>query len=332
MNNILFIGPYRQRDINGITSIALAHNIINGSANRVKLRPLYINGKYSVSKIDKVLHDHEQTPIHTFDTVVQHVPIQQASIINAVNRNILIPINTIDLVDDIDQHLAKFDAILVDNKYDSIRLSQAYPSIQKNIKHIDYAFSVSSKESGTFDLGLINSSEKLYTICDYKLNIRTIYDIIVSFIANLRSKNMSLVLFTTDITAQEKNELESFILQSYKLLGMQHTINRVVVAPITSDLNNIYSAHRSANVFIDAIDYGSNSIHTKIINDLNNSIIKIDPEYVFSLTDGYNNISKNGSLKLSAQAINYGIKKYIENKSTEQNTLLFKTHHINKYI
>jgi hypothetical protein len=334
MNHTLFIGPYRQRDLNGIWSRALAHNIINGTSNNVQLRPFFIDRKYAIDTIDDVLCSKEKNTIQAFDTVVQHVPIEQACAIDAVKNNVLIPIISPDILGKSEaESLSKFSSILVDNKNDSTRLSQAYPLMQKSIKHMDYAFSVTTPSSTSFNVGLLdNVSTKLYMVCSYRLNSRMVYDTIVSFIANLRSKDMILVLFALDISVTEKNELEKFIQDTYKAMNIGHTINRVVVAPITSDLNNINTAHRSGNVFIDIADYGSTTINNKLASAFNNTILKIIPEYQFSLTNHSNNISDTGSLKISSESINTAIKKYIQSKNVSNQTILFKTHHINKYI
>lgn len=331
-NNILFIGPYRQRDINGLWSTALAHNIIS-STNSIKLRPIFIDSKYAIQKIDTLLIDHEQTQLDNIDTVIQHVPIEQASVIDAAKKNILIPIISSDIVEKhhISQ-LAKFDAILIDNKYDSIRMSQSYPVLQKLYKNIDYVFEVNSTTPAVFNLGLFNHSKKLYMVCDYRLNIRTIYDVIVSFVANIKSKDIALILFLLDISPQEKTDLETFIKETYRAMNLPYTIGRVIIAPITSDLNNIYAAHKSGDVFIDAIDYGSNSINNKLADSLKKQTLKIDSEYIFGLLDSSNHISHKGSIKLSSQTINNGIKRYMETLNPINATSLFKTQHINKYI
>lgn len=331
-NNILFIGPYRQRDINGLWSKALAHNIIQSSSN-VQLRPIFIDTKYKVNNIDKVLIDHEQTRLDSITTVVQHVPIEQASVINAVEKNILIPIISSNLVDKHHvEQLTKFNALFIDNKYDAIRVSQSYPILQKITKNIDYVFEIDSTTAAAFNIGLFNHSKKLYMVCDYRLNMRTIYDIIVSFVANIKSRDIALILFMLDISSAEKTELENFIQETYKNMDVPYTIGRVIVAPITSDLNNVCAAHKSGDVFIDAADYGSNSINTKIAESLNKQILKVDTEYVFGLVDNSNRISHKGSVKLSSQAINNSIKRYTETLNPVNATSLFKTQHINKYI
>ena len=228
--------------------------------------------------------------------------------------------------------ILRFDGILVDNKPDTIRISQAYPSLQKLIKNIDYVFDLDSSYKAGFNIGLLNNSEKLYMVCSLKTNSRVVYDTIVSFIGNIRSRDIVLVLFTLDISPSEKAELERFIKEAYNSMGINYSINRIIIAPITSDLNNIYAAHKSGDIFIDAIDYGSNSINLKIVNSLKKNIIKIDPDYIFSLTDASNKINHTGSLKISSQAINNSIKRYLESQQINNTTSLFKTHHINKYL
>lgn len=333
MNNILYIGPYRQRDMNGIWSKTLAHNIINGTSNNVLLRPIFLEPKSSIKELDPVLTKAERTKLDHIDTVVQHVPLSQAVVIDAVKKNILIPIVGPDLLSkNIAERLNKFDAILVDNKQDAVRLSSGYPFLQKNIHNINYAFSINSSSSAKFDIELFHGSTKLYTLIDFKLNMRSVYDIIVSFIANIRSKNIVLVLFALDISPSEKSQLEGFIEETYKSMGIDYTVSRVMIAPITSDLNNICAAHRSGDVLIDAIDYGSNSINIALANSLGKSVLKIDTSYHFSLTSSSNKISHYGSFKLSSDIVNVSIKNYIENKNLTHSTSLFKTHNINKYI
>lgn len=332
MSNILFVGPYRQRNIDGIWSRALIHNIISDKNHSVQIRPIFIDNKCAIENTDTILKTYENNRIQNFDTVIQHTTLDSASPIHAIKKNVLIPIVTSNIVSNSKDHLSKFDSIVIDNKHDSVRLLTAYPFMQKMVKNIDYMFTVEQSVNGSFNTGLLETSEKLYTILNYRLNIRTIYDIVVSFIANIKSKNVALILYTLDITSSEKTELENFIQETYKSMGVLHTISKVMVAPITSDLTNIYIAHKSGDVFIDAVDYGSNSINIKIAAGLNKPIIKIDPDYGFSLTDSGNLISANGSYKLSSQSINSSIRKYIENKITTNNSSLFKTTHISKCI
>ena len=333
MNNILYIGPYRQRDINGLWSTALIQNMLSSQANNLALRPIFLDSRYAIRIIDEPLSRQENIKLSKIDTVIQHVPLDQARVIDSVSRNILIPIISTNLIpkDTVDKIL-RFDGILVDNKPDNIRLCQAYPSLQKLIKNIDYAFDIDSSYKAGFNIGLLNNSEKLYMVCCLKTNSRVVYDTIVSFVGNIRSRDIVLVLFTLDISPSEKAELEKFIKETYNSMGTNYSINRVIIAPITADLNNIYAAHKSGDIFIDAIDYGSNSINLKIVNSLKKNTIKVDPEYIFSLTDGSNKINQTGSLKISSQAINYSIKKYLESHQINNTTSLFKTHHINKYI
>jgi hypothetical protein len=333
MNNILYIGPYRQRDIDGLWSTALAQNILSNQTNNLALRPIFLDSKFAIKDIEASLCNKENTRLPKIDTVIQHVPLEKANTIDSIDRNILIPIVNTNLVpkDNIDK-ISKFDGILVDNKSDSIRISQAYPSLQKLVKHIDYVFDIDPSHKLSFNIGLLNNSEKLYMVCSCKNNTRVIYDIIISFIGNIKSKDTVLVLFTLDISPAEKAELDRFIKEAYSSMDLGHSINRVIVAPITSDLNNIYAAHKSGDIFIDAIDYGSNSINLKIANSLKKSVIKIDPDYIFSLTDGNNKINQVGSLKISSQTINTSIKKYLDSSQIYNTTSLFKTHHINKYL
>jgi len=333
MNNILYIGPYRQRDINGLWSTALIQNILSDRSKNMALRPIFLDNKYATKNIEESLYLQENIQLSKINTIIQHTPLEQALIIDSVEKNILVPIINSNLVSkETINKVLRFDGILVDNKPDSIRISQAYPALQKLVKNIDYVFDVDSSYTAGFNIGLLNNSEKLYMVCNYRNNIRVIYDTIVSFIANIRSKDIVLVLFTLDISPSEKTELEKFIQETYNSMSTKYSISRVVIAPITSDLNNIYAAHKSGDVFIDAIDYGSNSIHLKIANSLKKNIIKIDPDYIFSLTDGSNKINQVGSLKISSETINNSIKKYLEARQTNNNTSLFKTNHINKYL
>jgi hypothetical protein len=333
MNNILYIGPYRQRDINGLWSTALIQNILSDRSKNVSLRPIFLDSKCAIKNIDEALCHQENIRLSNIDTVIQHAPLNKACVIDSVDRNILIPIIDTNLVPkDVIDKVLKFDGILVDNKPDAIRFSQAYPTLQKLVKNIDYVFDVDSSYKAGFNIGLLNNSEKLYMICNYRTNVRAMYDTIVSFIGNIRSKNIVLVLFTLDISSSEKAELEKFIKEAYNSMDTKYSINRVIIAPITSDLNNIYVAHKSGDVFIDVVDYGSNSINLKIANSLKKNVVKIDPDYVFSLTDESNKINQVGSLKISSQTINNSIKKYLETKQLHNTASLFKTNHINKYL
>lgn len=335
MKNILFIGPYRQRNLDGIWSRALAHNIINTASTNVRTRPIFIDYDSSISDLDAVLTAaEEQTVIDSIDTVIQHVPIDMASPIDAVKQNILIPILDPNIIPQyrITDTISRFDKILVDNKADALKIAQNYPILNPITKNIDYTFEISSNIKTRFNIGLLNKSTALYMALNYKQNSRLIYDIIVSFIANIEHHNKILALFMLDISVSEKQELENFINQAYKAMDMPYSINRVVVLPITSDTNNLYTAHATGDIFIDAIDTGSNSINLKIAQSLKKLIIKFDNNFIFSLTNNSNQISKLGSIKLSSQSINHSIRYYLENESIYQISSLFKTQHINKLL
>lgn len=323
LGSTLYVGPYRQRDALGIWSNTLLHNYIDTGAN-IQARPIYLNDKYAISVVDQDILKCESKNNTNFQTIIQHVPISAAQAIPCIDTNILIPIidDKVPSEEAIDE-LQQFDILLIDTKLNYHKLHTYCPSLRSKIKTITYDLPNITIQNNIFSFGVYDVFDKLYFIGNYTNNKNSIETLIQSFLSNISYQDTCLVLFMTDITESEKIELEKFIQKTHQNLGTVFTINKVVVAPILSNINNICIAHNSGNTFIDIENTGSCAINQKIAIAFNKKVIE-NVETEFKL------YKRSGQINISDLSMNRLVQRYIISKNID--TSLFKTEHIRNIL
>lgn len=321
MNKTLYIGPYRQRDPIGLLSQSMLINLDENATIDLYARPIYLDPEYNTNAIADTVSKIELKSDNTeFDTIIQHLPIDYAQRIDCIKNNILIPIlDDQELSDDYYNKLIKFNKIYIDNKQDYIKLTQfSGPKLTKIVSLVDYQKHLIVKNNGKFDIGVLNNTKKLYHITNYKQNIRSVHQIILSYIKNIKYSivnNLSLILFVLDVNQSDKSILDKFITRCYDDAGCKYAVNRIVIAPITSDINNICIAHNTGNAYISLNDYGSDSINIKLANNLKKDIISFEHKYHLSFSNRFNITQDYLSIARSDDVVNTSIRNYMSNGS-----------------
>lgn len=302
--NILYIGPYRQNNVIGWTSVALLRHLLSSQKHRITCRPIYLEPSSSTTNIDKSILNSENNILDTYDTIIQHSSLESLIKIHSIPKNIAIPIlNDKEMNDGIIATLSEFDQILVDTKSSYHRLQQ-YRSLKNKVKTYDYDILITNKPNSSFRIGVLERAKKIYFIGKYDTNIDNILNICKAFIHNVNIREYTLVLFLFDLDANKKNLIESVINKHYMLHRMNYTINRIVIAPIETELDNLLVAHQTGDIYLDLQDDHSNTLNTKIALSLDKKVVQFsydDNEFRFDRNGRHNTM---GFIGISERAIN----------------------------
>ena len=265
--NIFYIGPYRQDNFDGI----LSRNIVKslGEKHNVFARPIYYDGNEIVSDLDSQTQLYEDNNFEKYDCLVQHVKPMDCLHTSQFDRNILVPI--IDKIYDVGFFLDHtIDKVLIDNTNPE---DTAFDN--NKTENFGYNLYVNIQKDRIFDIGPLNSLQKLYFIGEYKINYDLILGLIRSFI-HLRGKisqEYCLVLFAINITQNDISFIQNYIQQTYKSLNATHTVNRIVIIPISMNSEQIVAAHNSGDIFLNFNHCPYNQTNKKIAETLNKKII-----------------------------------------------------------
>jgi len=332
--NILYIGPYRQKSIVGLTSLVILTNLLQNKKHKVSSRPIYLNKDPINPDIPQNIIQSENDQHDSYDVIIQHVDVETCVKINSVKKNIIILINNEEILSDDDiEKLLKFDTILVDNKTTYNLYKEHYPKIANKLTTYDYDLMVPSMQLAQFDMNPFGITKKLYFIGDYQNNINNIYSLCHAFIKHSVNCNdeYSMILYLFNIDTNIKQNIINNINQIYSSYEIKYAINRIVIAPIDCNLQNIITAHNTGSVFINIGDNNSNSLNYKIGSSLNKTILNFnDTDYIFEFTRN-NRITNKKCLGISCSSIDTKINKTLNNNYTDQ-PQPFKKQHISAVI
>jgi hypothetical protein len=331
--NILYIGPYRQKGIIGITSLFVLINILSKANTNISSRPIYINGSEPIDIGDPTVLSSEKNRFDNYDMIIQHVDPKDCIKINSVQKNVIIPILNERVLDENSiNKLTDFDLVLTDTKYSYSRIANATNKLSSKTKNYDYDIPMSSIPKNQFNIGTLDNTKKLYFIGSYKHNIANINYLCKSFIRNVMNNECSLILFLFDIDAKIKNDIESMIANIYAENNIKYAINRVLVAPIDPTLDNIVTAHQTGHIFIDLQDDSGNTVNNKFAAILNKPVVSFgsdDYEYNY---DRNHTIYSTGCTGVSYKSIESKIKRAISDKTYSEHLIPVKKQHINKIL
>lgn len=331
--NILYIGPYHQKTILGSTSQAILINLLANKKNNIACRPLRIeiNAGGRNQNIHKDIIEAEEKSFDTYDTVIQHTPLSSAIAIGGVKNNILLPIiSTHDTSPDIES-LSKFNKILVDNTIDYQKLN-SYKQLKNKIHVFNYHFDLIIDNNTFLNLGNINFSNKLYYIGDFNNNQDNILNISKSFISNISHENTVLLIFLIYLQNDQKEQLEQYIKNIYKISNKVMHLNKIHIMGIDAEIKTLGIIHNTCDVLINAEDMHSNSFNKKLNESYNKKILDFDLiDYSFTyernskfLPTGFNVISEN--------SISAKVERYLKNNSTSDRTTHSKKTNINELL
>jgi hypothetical protein len=332
--NILYIGPYRQKSMVGLTSLFILMNLLQNKKHKVSSRPIYLDKDPINQDIVQDIIKAEHGQYDSYDVIIQHVTLDMCVKINAVKKNIIIPINNEEILSEDDvEKLAGFDTILVDNKTIYNLYKEYYSKIANRLTTYDYDLVIPPTQLAQFDVSPFGITKKLYFIGDYQNNINNIYSLCHAFIKHSVncSDEYSLILYLFNIDPSIKQNITNNINQIYSSYKIKYAINRIIIAPIDCNLQNIITAHNTGSVFINIGDSNSNSLNYKICNSLNKQIINFnDTDYIFEFTRN-NRVTDKKCLGVSCGSIDTKINKALNNNCTDQ-PQPFKKQHISALI
>lgn len=330
--NILYIGPYRQKNIVGIHSQIVLLNLTNEKSNNITARPIYTDfSKPIVSDLHSDIVKLEKTIYDSYDSVIQHAPLTMAGPIQSVKSNVIIPIlSAKNLSDDDIATLSKFDKILVDNKNDYNRLS-LYKGLASKVNTYEYSFNVNIGPEASIDLGIFNYSNKIYFIGEYEANVTNIGNICKSFVSNTSVEDAVLIIFLLYPGNNEIQELENHIREIYSINKPSNIINRILTIPIDAEVQHLAVIHKVCDTFINLQDDNSNYINLKLSQAHNSSNISFDISDSSFSFDRNKKFDKGGYFGPSESSVNEKLKKYFKFKTTSE-IVPFKKTPINKLI
>ena len=286
MNNIVFIGPYRQYNYAGITSnmfLYSIHQALIKKSIKTYSRPLYLDMTVIQHNHDPIANDkykvyeNMDSDIKECLAVVQHAPIEYLAV-QKKWKNIAIPIldpkiykaskyNQI-------QHLNGFDRIIVSSEQEKNTLFKS--GINKPIDVCDenlISHTTEDIRQKRYDFGAIhNESYNFGFIGPYLDNISIIHKAILSFIIAFRTEpQYQLYLFLRG-TQQDKTDIEKFYRDTLKQLKIyHHTSIKFIFSPL--DLEASIAALNSIDCLLSINDDVGCYLYENYIKKLNKNLI-----------------------------------------------------------
>jgi hypothetical protein len=269
--NTLFIGPYRQSDLNGCFSMSLVKHLLKTkNENIFTPRPIYLDDSMT-QDCEKTVMEAEQCAEDRYDIILQNLPIESCNSLHGY-KNYIVPItNNRKLSIESISNLQKYDKILTDNVFDHSRFSEFFPE-----KTFLFDYDIDNLETNIkpINLGIYNHMRKLYFIGDYSQNSDLIRTLIASFISLHRYReNLCIVFFLTDNNTKIVDELKQFSNQAYKQLNIGNVIDKNVFVNINLDEKSIAMCHRTGDVFLDLNEDSNNSYHKKNAEKFGNLVV-----------------------------------------------------------
>lgn len=270
--NILYLGPYRQYDYNGIISRKYINTIVRSKHIKLTTRPIYIDASCTYKDIPKDIVELENNILNKYDMLVQHLPLNYLAI-NKKMRNVAIPILNINTINTFNQYkLNEFDMVLVNNTYAKTSLD---PLLNTPSKMFDFNIDTNMLREymgKKLDLGIFNHFQKFYFIGDHNTNIDIVEDIIKAFYTNYYSFNDTcLILFLRNISS----DIETYIKKIHDKFKIKDSIHSILIVPIGTNEQDIIMAHGSCNIFLDINDDNRESLHNKYVQFFKNKTITL---------------------------------------------------------
>lgn len=291
----LFIGPYRQNNINGYWSNNLLHRIYENKPSNVKLiaRNTYIDSlTISDNSKNPLINDLElYREDLNITSIVQHVPVDAIYLSQQVESNICFPILTNKILkqESIDR-LNLCTKIIVENQFAYSYLSQLLPRVYL----IENTFN-NNVLAQDIDLGIYSRTIKMYFIGSYSSNRDIIFDLILTFVLfSLRNDNMSLIIYLIDGNNQEIEHIKSFTKNIYDSLKISNIFPKVLPVSIPANISNIINCHKTGNIFLNINDDSRHYFHSSLAKHFgNNTLELIDLEHEYRIMRN-DNIADSG--------------------------------------
>lgn len=292
--NILYIAPYRLANDLGLESLNLLYNLCDTGHTIVSR--CFFDGSPTIKDLSlfDIINQTENSTASKFDLLIQHLPIKNLSYTSKIQSNLIWPItqSIVPSIEQVDKYkfLSEKSIFLYDNNIDKFLLDNI--SIKNYITLIS---SINNKlynkvNIGTFNIGIYKRYNKYYTVVDHNLE-HHIQSLIVNFIRTIgKNHNNCLLLFMPYISQNILDKYNAYIKDSYKLFGINFSINKIIIIPIDYTIDNLLSAHNTGDIYINL----KNSIQKELAKKFNHNIIYNDSEIKICWNKW--NLQKNGTI------------------------------------
>lgn len=273
--NVLYIGPYRDNSIFGLTATNHIHSIINKGCD-LTIRPLFL--KSTNPNIDEHLLKFETNKFNStdkYDAVIEYSPVEHLLPMHKIsNKNYAIPIISYHDLSERQKSkkyaiLERFDHILFDSEGE-VSLVKKNLLSQNNIKLFDH---ISGFYGGnSIQYPQYNNKYKFYTFVNHE-SIDNIPKIVDAFLAIKNKINLCvlfIVIMDSDLNKKIQTQLES--LENNNINKYIHNYIKILNLE-----NHAINIHKSFDGLIEYKEYtncGINSYHAK---EFNKSVITNEP-------------------------------------------------------
>ena len=268
--NILYIGPYRDISIDGISSRYLINSLKDIPNTTLNIQSITINNKVDNS----VIYDEEviTKDLQSYDIVIQQAPVDFIVADSRIKKSIIIPV--INILNDKTINklkIKKFDKLLVSNKYHLDKLKKIFGHKVVYLRHSNIVQPISKKYSIRF----LNNTKKFYYIGSYIGEQHLVRKIILSFMMAFRTDTSnSLVLFLDD-NQSDLEQLNKDIEDYKKQINLINDFKKITVAGFNNTEESLAIAHNGGDIYINPIMSVSN-IHCEIAQAYKKKILYLD--------------------------------------------------------
>lgn len=276
--NILYIGPYRQNNDDGILSKLYLHNLIISNHN-ITCRPIYLS-QSNIEKFNGEFLTYESTIYDQYDYLIQHAPLDLLQRHGGFPKNIAVPIldNISNLKSYHKKQLTQFDKVIINN--DNSEAMMVKNDLGEKIYRIACPIAdnlIENLKGKKLNLGIHNSTTKFYFFGNLDRDMDVIQKILVSFYISFRSEyGKSLILFLEDVNPTKQLEFVNMakeIKQKLKINTSEKSVSEYFVFKNLL-LEEKIIAHSSCQVFL---NLGQASIlQEQYAKFFNNHVINTD--------------------------------------------------------
>jgi hypothetical protein len=276
--NILYVGPYRQNNDDGILSKLYLHNLISSDHN-ITCRPIYLS-QSSIEKFNGEFLTYESKTYDEYDCLIQHAPIYSLQKHGGFPKNIAVPIleNTNNLKSCYKKQLMQFDKIIINN--DNSEAMMVRNDLAEKIYRIACPIADNLAESlkeKKLNLGIHNSTTKFYFFGNLDRDMDVIKKILISFYISFRSEyGKSLILFLEDVSPAKQLEFVNMakeIKQKLKINTSDKSVSEYFIFKNLL-LEEKIIAHNSCQVFLNLGQ--TSTLQEQYAKLFNNHVINMD--------------------------------------------------------
>lgn len=275
--NILYIGPYYENSIIGMSS--RDHIDILKKNHNLYIKPIFLTQNLIINKDIKKLENSSLAKNIKYDIIIQYAPIDFIVPFKLIGiKNYCIPIipytYSINNKNKYVKNLLLFDKIFVDSKYDSDIIKEIGID-GKKIKIFSYSENI--EDFHTYNSDDINKTitpfiKNKYVYYIHSDDIRTISAIIFSF-ANIGKKIKDCYLNISITNKLIENKIKDMIDLIVSKSKIPYLKNYIAITSIDKEQSNILSQQKNSSCFIDIRTYTNTGLPSIIARHNNKNVI-----------------------------------------------------------